>query len=161
MHILNIQMNKGIFLPVLLCFLLLFSCVEAESPEKYGYITVNALNVTLDEGIAEVHVDYTIDDSMKLLAFIFGQADLKEKVIELLGYSDVEMKYMDADSADLIINDTEVIYGEGLYWFPPHQFQVSVPELTITTPQSSVTYLNVTGIPEGICYYQQASINGT
>jgi len=154
-------MNKGIFLPVLLCFLLLFSFAGAESPEKYGYITVTGLNVTLDEGIAEVHVDYIIDDSMKLLAFIFGQADLKEKVIEMLGYSDAEIKFMDAESADLIINDTEVIYGEGIYWFPPHQFQVSIPELIITTPQNSVTYSNVTGIPQGICYYQQASVNGT
>ncbi len=160
MHILNIQMNKGIFLLAAICFLLISSGVEAESPEKYGYITVNAINITLEEGFAELHLDYSIDDAMKLLGFIFGQADLKTKIVEMLGFYDAEIMDINLDSADIIIYDMEVIYGEGMYWFPPHQFQVSVPELTITTPQGSVIYSNVTGIPEGICYYRKAHIDG-
>ncbi len=154
-------MNKGILLHAILCFLLLSSFVQAEVPEKFGYITVTGMNITLKEGFAELHMDYEIDDGMRILALLFGNSDLKTKIIDMLGFYDAEIESVDLDSAEIVISDLEVIYGEGLYWFPPHQFQVTVPELTIITPQDSIVYSQVTGIPDGICYYRETVINGT
>ncbi|MBN1168029.1 MAG: hypothetical protein JXA44_13010 [Methanospirillaceae archaeon] len=154
-------MNKGILLHAILCLLLFSFLVQAEVPEKFGYITVTGMNITLKEGFAELHLDYEIDDGMRILALLFGNADLKTKIIDMLGFYDAEIESVDLDSADIVISDLEVIYGEGLYWFPPHQFQVTVPELTIITPQDRITYSRVTGIPDGICYYRETVINGT
>jgi hypothetical protein len=139
----------------LLAFLLFFSqyTVLAADPEPHGYIIIQDVTIDLGQGYADVHVTYILDDAFRFLILMFGENDVKTRILELMGFENVTLIRMDYDSADLKVYDIKQIYGDGLYWFPAHQFGTTIPNLTIRSNQSCQQFFNISEIENGIVYY--------
>jgi len=125
----------------------------AENTDKYGYITIQAVDITLDEGKANINVQYTLDEPTRVIVLLLGKQDLKNRLLTVLNYEDAEVKNLDLNSAELVVDDVSYSYGRGVYWFPSHTFNVLIPTLRITTPQVSREYAGVNEIPNGIGYF--------
>ncbi|PKL60383.1 MAG: hypothetical protein CVV33_02970 [Methanomicrobiales archaeon HGW-Methanomicrobiales-4] len=139
----------------LLAFLLLISpyAVLAADPEPHGYITIQDVAIDLQQGYADVHVTYNLDDAFRFLMLMFGENDVKTRLLELMGFENVTLIRMDYDSADLKVYDVKEIYGDGLYWFPAHQFGTIIPNLTIRSNQSCQQFSNITELENGTVYF--------
>lgn len=142
--------------PIAVCLILLavFTVPAlATSTDKYGYITIEAVDITLDEGKANIDVQYTLDEPTRVIVLLLGKQDLKSRLLTVLNYEDAEVKDLDLNSAKLVVDDVSYSYGKGVYWFPAHTFNVLIPTLKITTPQVSREYAGITEIPNGIGYF--------
>ena len=140
---------------VLILILLSFATAPALAlnEEKFSYITIQNVDITLDNASARIKINYAIDDGTRFIVMLLGKQDLKNKLIKILNYEDVVVKNIELDSADILINDASYTYGRGIYWFPSHQFNVNIPTLTIHTPQTSRQFTNVNEFPQGIGYF--------
>ena len=142
--------------PIAMCLIFLAALAVpalAENTDKYGYITIQAVDITLDEGKANINVQYTLDEPTRVIVLLLGKQDLKNRLLTVLNYEDAEVKNLDLNSAELVVDDVSYSYGRGVYWFPSHTFNVLIPTLRITTPQVSREYAGVNEIPNGIGYF--------
>jgi hypothetical protein len=145
---------KGWAIAVCLIFLAALTVpAPAVNTDKYGYITIEAVDITLDGGKANINIKYTLDEPTRVIVLLLGKQDLKNRLLTVLNYEDAEVKNLDLNSADLVVNDVSYSYGRGVYWFPSHTFNIVIPTLRITTPQVSREYEKVTEIPNGIGYF--------
>ena len=145
---------KGLAIAMCLVFLAALAVPAlAENTDKYGYITIQAVDITLDEGKANINVQYTLDEPTRVIVLLLGKQDLKNRLLTVLNYEDAEVKNLDLNSAELVVDDVSYSYGRGVYWFPSHTFNVLIPTLRITTPQVSREYAGVNEIPNGIGYF--------
>jgi hypothetical protein len=145
---------KGLAIAMCLIFLAVLAAPAlAENTDKYGYITIQAVDITLDEGKANINVRYTLDEPTRVIVLLLGKQDLKNRLLTVLNYEDAEVKNLDLNSAELVVDDVSYSYGRGVYWFPSHTFNVLIPTLRITTPQVSREYAGVNEIPNGIGYF--------
>lgn len=120
---------------VLLC-LCIIAPVPAASEDQYSYIKVENVRIQLDNGTAVIHVNYTVDESTRFLFFLLGKQDLKSKLLKILNYEDARVRRIDLSSADLTVDNASFSYGKGIYWYPSHEFNVVIPELTVQSPQA-------------------------
>ncbi|HUU75963.1 MAG TPA: hypothetical protein VMW63_07710 [Methanoregulaceae archaeon] len=127
--------------------------VTAVNDEKYGYITVENVDITLDKDKANINVQYTLDEPTRVIVLLLGKQDLKNKILKIINYEDAQVTSIDMDSADLVVEDVSYNYGRGIYWFPDHQFNVLIPSLKIFTPQASKEYSSTDEIPDGMGYF--------
>lgn len=143
------------WLAFLLIFIILFGTTHtlASEPEPHGYIDIHNVTINLKPGYADVHVTYALDDAFRFLILMFGENDVKTKLFSLLNFENATLERMDFDSADLKVYETKPVYGDGLYWFPAHNFGTTIPNLTIISNQSVQHLENVCMIPNGIVYY--------
>ena len=145
---------KGWPLALCLIFLAVLTVPAlATSTEKYGYITIEAVDITMDEGKANINVHYTLDEPTRVIVILLGKQDLKNRLLTVLNYEDAEVKELDLNSAELVVDDVSYSYGKGVYWLPSHSFNVLIPTLRITTPQVSREYADIHEIPNGIGYF--------
>ncbi len=142
----------GIALAIMLFSLIAYPALAVQD-EHYSYVTVRAMNITLDRGHALVHVDYQIDEGTHFIVLLLGKQDLKSKILKMVNYEDATIKNIEMDHADLIVDHITYDYGKGIYWFPEHQFNVRIPVLTVISPQVRRVYSNTTVFPEGIGYF--------
>jgi hypothetical protein len=96
--------------------------VLAASEDRYGYITVEKVQILLDNGTATIHVDYTVDEGTRFIFFLFGKQDLRNKLMKILNYEDAKMIRIDLSSADFTVNEAAYSYGNGVFWYPSHEF---------------------------------------
>lgn len=140
-------------------FLLVFSLIisitpaQAADSESQGYIKIQDVEINLQPGYADVHVTYQLDDAFRFLVLMFGENDVKTRLLDLLAFENVTLEHMDYDSADLKVYNIKQIYGDGLYWFPAHQFGTNIPNLTIISNQSVQQFTNSSVIDNGTVYY--------
>ena len=127
--------------------------IATTNTDKYGYITIEAVDITLDGGKATIDMQYTLDEPTRVIVLLLGKQDLKSRLLTVLNYEDAEVKNLDLNSADLVVDDGAYSSGRGVYWFPSHTFNVLIPTLRITTPQVSREYAAVNEIPNGIGYF--------
>jgi hypothetical protein len=137
----------------LLCMAVAVIPASAANNDKYGYITIQAVDINLDGGKANIRVDYALDEPTRVIVLLLGKQDLKNRLLTVLNYEDAEIVNIDLASAELVVDDVSYSYGKGVYWFPEHSFNVMVPYLRITTPQVTREYFSVEGIPNGIGYF--------
>lgn len=144
--------NSRAFL--LLCMLsICCSVVLAAEPPAKGYMDIQSVDIDLKPGYADVNVTYSLDDAFRVLVLMFGENDVKTRLLSTLAFENATIERMDFESALVKVYDIEPVYGDGLYWFPAHQFGSLIPELTITSNQSCIKLTNVSGMQEGIVYY--------
>jgi len=145
---------RGVTVAVTVGFLLFFLVpVTAVNEEKYGYITVKDMNITLDDGRAYIDVRYNLDEPTRLIVLLLGKQDLKNRLLRVLNYEDAEVVHIGMDQARLIVKDVSYNYGRGVYWFPAHRFNIMIPSLQVVTPQTSRVFLSTREIPNGIGYF--------
>lgn len=135
------------------CVLSLMLPVLADNEEKYGYITVENVDITLEKGMANIDIRYTLDEPTRLIVFLLGKQDLKNRILKVLNYDDARVVDIEMDRASLVVDDVSYNYGRGVYWFPSHEFNVRIPSLRITTPQISREFFSTYMIPNGIGYF--------
>jgi len=145
---------KGCAIAVCLIFLAIAVIpASAANNDKYGYITIQAVDISLEGSKATITVNYSLDEPTRVIVLLLGKQDLKNRLLTVLNYDDAEVKSIDLDRAELVVDDVSYSYGRGVYWFPEHVFNVIVPSLRITTPQVVREYSSVEGIPNGIGYF--------
>ncbi len=135
------------------CILSLLIPVTAVNEEKYGYITIRDMTVTLDKGMAHINVHYTLDEPTRLIVLLLGKQDLKNRLLRVLNYDDAEFVHIGLDEARLIVRDVSYNYGRGVYWFPAHRFNIMIPSLQVITPQTTRVFTATREIPNGIGYF--------
>ena len=109
--------------------------VMAVNEDRYSYITVQDVQIKLNNGRAVIHVNYKVDEGTRFIFFILGKQDLKNKLIKILNYEDAQMNRIDLSSADFTVEDASFSYGNGIFWYPSHDFNVVIPKLSVKTPQ--------------------------
>ncbi|MDO9326999.1 MAG: hypothetical protein Q7T80_18780 [Methanoregula sp.] len=135
---------------VILC---LATPASAANEERYGYIKVQDVTVRLDNGTASIHVNYAVDEGTRFIFFLLGKQDLKNKLLKILNYEDAQITHIDLSSADFIVNDAAFSYGSGIYWYPAHEFNVAIPNLTIQTPQVTRNFTMAKAFPAGMGFF--------
>jgi hypothetical protein len=145
---------RGWTIAVLCLFLFgITAPVLAVNEEKYGYITVQSVDINLVKDSAEIQINYTLDEPTRLLVLLLGKQDLKNRLLRVLNFDDAKVTYIEMDQARLQVDDVSYNYGRGIYWFPEHKFNVIIPSLTIRTPQLTREYTYTDNISNGIGYF--------
>ena len=141
---------------VLLCSLLLLAIVggvAAAETNRYSYLSVEGVTITLSGEEAHVIMEYRIDAGIRPLVAIFGRGDLHQKVRRVLNFEEAKVVSLSLDRAELLVEKASMDYGEGSYWFPSHEFGVAVPSLVVTSPQNTRTFNQTTLFPRGMGYF--------
>ena len=141
---------------VVLLILLTFSMavpVMAANADRYSYITVHDVQIKLNNGSADIHVNYKVDEGTRFIFFILGKQDLKNKLMKILNYQDAQMNRIDLSSADFTVDDAALSYGNGIFWYPSHDFNVVIPELSVKTPQATRNFTMTKQFPGGMGYF--------
>jgi len=127
----------------------------AADDERYGYITVQDVSIQLKDDTAVIHVNYTVDEGTRIIFFLLGKQDLKNKLNHILNYDSAQMRRINLSSAEFVVNDAAYSYGKGIYWFPSHSFNVAIPALTVNSPQITRTFFMTTMFPDGMGYFDK------
>jgi hypothetical protein len=127
--------------------------VAATDNERYGYITVDAVDIRLDNDSAVIHVNYSVDEGTRFIFFLLGKQDLQTKLLKILNYDEADMKSIDLTDADFVVPNAATALGKGVFWYPSHEFNVVIPNLTIESPQVTRNYANTNLFPEGMGYF--------
>ncbi|WP_292520724.1 hypothetical protein [Methanoculleus sp.] len=127
--------------------------VAAGGEGRYSYITVKDVTIQLEKGDALITMNYTIDGGIGLLVLLLGKADLKQKALNVLNFNDARVERLDLARIEVYVDNASEDYGQGSYWFPAHRFGVTIPSLTIITPQDTRHYENISDFPEGLGYF--------
>ncbi|WP_319378807.1 hypothetical protein [uncultured Methanocorpusculum sp.] len=133
-----------------------------EGSNRYGYLTVDSVNMVLSGSDAEITVQYEVTPWIAFLVFLFGKQDLKNRVLSVVGYPEngkdsqvVTFSYVDNDRAVITVKNAVTDYGDGSYWYPAHTFGTVIPELNfILTPTETKTYTNTQVMTKGFGYFQ-------
>jgi hypothetical protein len=127
--------------------------VIAANEDRYSYITIEDIQVKLNNGSAAIHVNYNVDEGTRFIFFILGKQDLKNKLMKILNYEDAQMNRIDLSSADFTVEDAAFSYGKGIFWYPSHEFNVVIPRLSVKTPQVTRNFTLTKEFPSGIGYF--------
>jgi hypothetical protein len=127
--------------------------VMAANDDRYGYITVEQIHVQLDNGSAVIHVDYKVEENTRFIFFLLGKQDLKNKLMKILNYQDARINRIDLSSADFTVENASLSYGNGIYWYPAHTFNIAVPMLSVKSPQAVKNFTMTREFPGGMGYF--------
>jgi hypothetical protein len=127
--------------------------VLAASEDRYGYIKIEEVQIQLDNGTAAIHVDYTVDEGTRFIFFLFGKQDLKNKLLKILNYNDAQIKRIDLSSADFVVQEAAYSYGNGIFWYPAHDFNIVIPSLSVRSPQAIKNFTQANQFPGGMGYF--------
>ncbi len=147
---------RGLVLALLILSLL--ACTPpalGAGDDRYSYITVEEVQVRLDNGTAIIHVNYSVDDATRFIFFLLGKQDLKNKLLKILNYEDAKIQRIDLSSADFTVYNASYSYGKGIYWYPSHEFNVLIPSLSVQSPQTTRNFINTTEFPGGMGFFAE------
>ena len=127
--------------------------VMAAEEMRYGYIQVQDVAVHLKNDTAVINVNYTVDEGTRIIFFLLGKQDLKNRLYHILNYDGAQMRRINLSSAEFTVDGAAYSYGKGIYWYPTHTFNVVIPSLTIRSPQITRTFSMTNVFPNGIGYF--------
>jgi hypothetical protein len=145
----------------ILCIGLIIAPAIAANDERYGYITVDSVQIQLQNDTALIDVHYSVDEGTRLIFFLLGKQDLKNKLLKILNYDDAQIQHIDLSEAQLVVDGAAYSYGDGIYWYPTHQFNVIIPKLSVESPQVVRNYTNTNLFPDGMGYFSTMPVNST
>ena len=144
--VLLVLLSMGLVVPVL-----------AANEERYSYITIQDIQIRLDNESAIIHVNYKVDEGTRFIFFLLGKQDLKNKLMKILNYKDARMNRIDLSSADFTVEDAALSYGDGIYWYPSHDFNIAIPSLSVSSPQATRNFSMTRVFPGGMGYFATES----
>jgi len=127
--------------------------VMAAEEMRYGYIQVQDVAVHFKNDTAVINVNYTVDEGTRIIFFLLGKQDLKNRLYHILNYDGAQMRRINLSSAEFTVDGAAYSYGKGIYWYPSHTFNVVIPSLTIRSPQITRTFSMTNVFPDGIGYF--------
>jgi len=139
---------------VILLFIAALAVPAAAAENRYGYITVQSVDIALANQDATVTLNYTIDEGIQLLVQFLGMSDLRTKVLTIANFENAEILEIDMDHAVIRVAGAGLDYGDGAYWFPKHDFGAVIPLMTVSSPQDSRTFVNMSEFPRGMGYFR-------
>ena len=142
---------------MLLFILVVMIAAPATAANRYSYITVQDVQIKLDNGSAIIHVNYKVDEGTRFIFFLLGKQDLKNKLMKILNYEDIQIKRIDLASADFSLEDASHSYGNGIYWYPSHVFNIVIPRLSVKSPQATRNFTMTSEFPGGMGYFATTS----
>jgi hypothetical protein len=98
-------------------------------------------------------VDYKVEENTRFIFFLLGKQDLKNKLMKILNYQDARITRIDLSSADFTVEDASLSYGNGIYWYPSHTFNIAVPLLSVKSPQAVKNFTMTREFPGGMGYF--------
>jgi hypothetical protein len=142
----------------LLVLLLLLSIglaapVLAIDAGKIGYVSFEQVRIQLHDGNARVEVDYALDPGMNLIILLFGAGDLQKKVERSLNFPSLKAEEVGPSHAVFTVDDVSDNYGDRAYWFRPHSFGVTFPQVKVNAPGYSTAFTRTRAIPKGFGYF--------
>jgi len=150
-------MRAYAFVLLLLLSMGLVGPVLAANEERYSYITIQDIQIRLDNESAIIHVNYKVDEGTRFIFFLLGKQDLKNKLMKILNYKDARMNRIDLSSADFTVEDAALSYGDGIYWYPSHEFNIAIPSLSVSSPQATRNFSMTRAFPGGMGYFSSES----
>jgi len=120
---------------------------------KIGYVSFGEARIHLHEVNARVEVDYTLDPGMNLIILLFGAGDLQKKVERSLNFPSLKAEEVGLSHAVFTVYGVSENYGDRAYWFLPHSFGVTFPQVKVDAPGYSVSYTGARAIPRGFGYF--------
>jgi hypothetical protein len=136
-----------------LVFLFLVGGALAVETNRYSYLSVDRVVINLSGEDARIFVDYQIDAGIRPLVAIFGRGDLHQKVQRIMGFENAKVVSLSLDRAELLVEGASMDYGEGSFWFPAHDFAITIPDLVVTSPQNTRQFSQTTLFPRGMGYF--------
>ncbi|WP_265581802.1 hypothetical protein [Methanofollis aquaemaris] len=130
------------------------TATENASEYRYGYITVQSVEIDLVNEDATVNVTYAVDDGVQVLVHFLGMSDLRTKITEAANFQNATIEEIGMDHAVLAVNGVARSFDDGTFRFYEHDFLVSVPQLTVKSPQEQRVYYNTTRLPASIGYFR-------
>jgi hypothetical protein len=73
--------------------------------------------------------------------------------MKILNYQDAKINRIDLTSADFTVEDASLSYGNGIYWYPSHTFNIAVPMLSVKSPQAVKNFSMTREFPGGMGYF--------
>ncbi|MDV0444208.1 hypothetical protein [Methanorbis rubei] len=134
---------------------------NAALTNHYGYITVDSVDVDLSKGVDAVYtINYSIDPWIAFLVFLFGKQDLKSRLLKILNppasgsgqTQEIVFQYVDNDMAKISVSNVGMSYGDKTYWYPEHEFAVTVPKIEFHSSFTK-TFNDTRIIQRGFGYY--------
>ena len=144
-----------------ICLLLIVLCIApaaAANDQRYGYITLDSVQIQLNNDTALVNMHYSVDEGTRIIFFLLGKQDLRNKLITILNYNNAQMEYVNLSDAEFLVDQASYSYGNGIYWYPTHQFNVVIPKLTVSSPQVVRNYTNTNLFPDGLGYFENGPL---
>jgi hypothetical protein len=105
-------------------------------------------------------VNYNVDEGTRIIFFLLGKQDLKNKLYHILNYDGAQMRRINLSSAEFYVDGASYSYGKGIYWYPSHTFNIVIPSLTVQSPQITRTFFMTNAFPEGIGYFDTGPVAG-
>jgi len=144
--------------PLIVLMFLLLGVVSAPAcaqiPGRTGYVTIESVDIGLTDDYAVIDLSYHIDDIISILVLLLGKGDLKDRLNKALNFEDARFIETDMDHARVLVRGVSIDYGDNSYWFPEHEFNIPLANVTVITPQFSRTYNETTMIPKGIGFFR-------
>ncbi|NMB78500.1 MAG: hypothetical protein GYA23_05330 [Methanomicrobiales archaeon] len=75
--------------------------------------------------------------------------------MKILNYQDAQIRRIDLTSADFVVREAAITRGNGVYWYPDHDFNVVVPNLSVRSPQAVKHYTQTNRFPGGMGYFAE------
>jgi len=144
----------GALVCVFICLAGICTPVAATEANRYSYLTVEEVVISLKGDQATITMEYSIDDAVELLVLFLGKSDLQDKVTNILNFENPRYRELSLDRAVMVADHVALDYQDGTYWFPAHQFDVVVPRLIVETPQASREFEDISQFPDGIGYFE-------
>lgn len=127
--------------------------VLAADGSKIGYVTFDQVRIQLNNDKARVEVEYTLDPGMPLIILLFGSGDLQKKVERSLNFPSLKAEEVGLSRAVFTMDDASENYGDRAYWFPPHSFGVTFPQVKVKAPGFTMAYSRARAIAKGFGYF--------
>jgi hypothetical protein len=127
--------------------------VHAAEEQRYGYIKVQDVTVQLNNDTAVINVNYSVDEGTRIIFFLLGKQDLKNKLYHILNYDGAQMRRINLSSAEFFVDGAAYSYGKGIYWYPSHAFNIVIPSLSVQSPQITRTFSTTNSFPDGMGYF--------
>lgn len=151
-------MKTGIILASLVLLAACCMPVAAEEPtSRFSYITFHTVDIELEDTMATVTVEYSIDTGIEILVMLLGNHDLRMKVLRAMNFEDARIESANMTQAVLLVESASYDYGDNTYWFPRHTFLITVPKLTISTPRTQQNFSMVHEMNHGMGYFGRRS----
>jgi hypothetical protein len=74
-------------------------------------------------------------------------------LLKILNYEDAQIRYLNLSSAEFAVDNAAFFYGNGIYWYPSHSFNVVIPSLIVQSPQTTKKFEMTNQFPGGMGYF--------
>lgn len=151
---------QALFILILVCGALVGS-VQAVSESRYAYISMDKVEIDLVNEHTTIKVYYSLDTHIKVILWLLGTADLKNKLTKILNYENATVKQIGFDYAEFSVEGAVTEYKDVAYWFPEHKFNMVIPSISVTTPLTTLKFYNTDRVERGVAYFKVSDIEAS